>query len=399
MICRIVFTCVVVLIAQPPSSLGSKKDAFDELYDVLMVRHARNGVAYGENEIAPMIFKFSKFPFDDATYPRLTAALDAITPEDIKSYSNLQRAILQRQLWSVFDATAPSRVFRRRPDDARRTAVHKQLANLIRQLALKRTEIESLPDTLQTTVQAKKYPTEFDLEKPTSPFLPPDLTHESSPWICFGRSRTPVNLHATDGRWRAAFFQFVRLPGERQTTIEYIDRWNKENVLPAGTQFALIEKAFLISDEGEMVLSPMTVSIQLRAYRNVEQSFRDAGNATQCVAEFISRPRDYLRGNALMAAVSPTDYRIKTVRSDGGKQDVLELVNDPKTSLQARLEQCMQCHGGAGIRSLGDFVAPRGKLKTLQRRSQKEIADATLTAKREDESWKLLRTAWNNATK
>jgi len=33
------------------------------------------------NEIAPMIFKFSEFPFDDATYPRLTAAPDAITPE------------------------------------------------------------------------------------------------------------------------------------------------------------------------------------------------------------------------------------------------------------------------------------------------------------------------------
>ena len=375
------------------------RSAFDKLYDVLMVRHARNGVAYGENEIAPMIFKFSGFPFDDATYPKLTAALDAITSEQIKSYSNVQRAILQRQLWALFDATAPSRVFRRRPDDARRLAVQKQLAGLIRQLALKRTEIESLPDSLLTTVKAKKYPTEFNLEKPTSPFLPPDLTEDSSPWICFGRGRTPVNLHATDGRWRSAFFQFIRLPGERQATIEYIDRWSKEKVFPVGTQVALIEKAFLVSDKGEMVLSPMTVSTRLRAYRNVEQSFRDAGTATQCVAEFISRPRDYLRGSALMAAASPTDHRLKTFRSDGGKQDVLELVNDPKTSLQTRLGQCMNCHGGAGANSLGDVVAPRGTLKSLQRRSQSEIVQATAKAKQDDKSWKLLQTAWNKATR
>ena len=100
-----------------------------------------------------------------------------------------------------------------------------------------------------------------------------------------------------------------------------------------------------------------------------------------------------------MAAVSPTDYRVKTLRSDGGKQDVLELVNDPKTSLLTRLGQCMQCHGGAGIRSLGDFVAPRGDLKSFQRRSQNEIVQATAKAKQDDESWKLLQSEWDSVNR
>jgi hypothetical protein len=369
------------------------------LYDVLMVRHARNGVAYGENEIAPMIFKFSEFPFDDATYPRLTMSLDALTPETIRTYSGMQRAILQRQLWAIFDATAPSRFITIRPHDARRIAVRRQLAGLIRELALKRSEIESLPDSFRTTANAKKYPTEFDLDKPTSPFLPPDLTEDASAWICFGRSSTPVNLHAIEGRWRSAFFQFIQLPGGRDATIEYIDRWKEQNAFPVGTQVALIEKAFLVSDKGELVLSPITLSIQVRAYRNVEQSVSDADTATQCVAEFISRPRDYLRGIALMAAISPTDYRLKTLRSDGGKQDVLELVNDPKTSLQTRLQQCMQCHGGVGVNSLGDVVAPRGTLMSFQRRSKKEIVQATAKAKLEDESWRLLLAEWGNANR
>jgi hypothetical protein len=378
---------------------GDERKAHDDLFDVLMVRHARDGVAYGENEIAPMVFKFSGFPFDDATYPRLTASLNRLTPKRIQTYSDVQRAVMQRQLWALFDLTTPSRFITRRPHEARRNAVRQQLVGVIRQLALKRSEIESLPDTLRTTVKAKKYPTEFDVDEPTSPFLPSDLTEDSSAWVCFGRGSTPVNLHAIDGRWRSAFFQFIRLPEGRKATIEYVDRWNKHEVFPVGTQVALIEKAFLVSDQGKIVLSPMTVNVQVRAYRNVEQGFRDTGSATQCVAEFISRPGDYMRGNALMAAINPTDHRLKTLASDGGKQDVLDLVDNPKTSVQPRLQQCMQCHGGAGNQSLGDVVAPRGTFKSFQRRSQREIVQATSAAKREDESWKLLQTAWDKANR
>ena len=42
---------------------AAESSAMDQLYDVLMVRPARNGDSYGENEIAPMIFKFSEFLF------------------------------------------------------------------------------------------------------------------------------------------------------------------------------------------------------------------------------------------------------------------------------------------------------------------------------------------------
>lgn len=398
MIWRIIFACVFVLTASPHSLFGDEKDAFGDLYDVLMVRHALNGVAFGENEIAPMIFKFSAFPFDDGTYPRLRAVLTDIKSDEIETLSVAQRAILQRQVWAIFDATTPSRFVTRRPHEERRNAVRQQLADLIRSLALKKSEILTLPLTLRATVEAKKYPTRFDLDKPTSPFLPSELSEDSSAWICFGRSGSPVTFHASESGWRSVFFQFVRLPSGRDATIDYIDDWKKDDVFPVGTQVALIEKAFLVSDEGEIVLSPMTVGVQLRAYRNVEQHIRDAGSATQCVAEFISRPRDYIRGDALMVTVRATGHRLKVLMT-GGKHDVLELVRDPKTSAVLRLKQCMNCHGGAGTSSLGDVVVPRGKLKTLQQRSQTEITEATMNAKRADDSWKLLRNAWNKGTR
>lgn len=79
---------------------------------------------------------------------------------------------------------------------------------------------------------------------------------------------------------------------------------------------------------------------------------------------------------------------------DGGRQSFIELLDEPKTSVLPRLRQCMQCHDGAGILSLGDVISPRGPLKSLQIRSKKDIVQATATAKQMDESWKLLQTAW-----
>lgn len=58
----------------------------------------------------------------------------------------------------------------------------------------------------------------------------------------------------------------MRLPDGRESTLEYINKLNNREVFPAGTQFALIDHAFLISDRGELVLSPFINSIPLRAY-------------------------------------------------------------------------------------------------------------------------------------
>jgi hypothetical protein len=126
MLLRIVFICCCVQIVLPGQLLGDDKKAFDELYEVLMVRHAHNGVAFGQNEIAPIMFTRSGFPFDDATFPRLTAALDAITPEEIRTYSNVQLAIMQRQLWALFDATTLSRFVTQHAHDARRNTVRQK---------------------------------------------------------------------------------------------------------------------------------------------------------------------------------------------------------------------------------------------------------------------------------
>ena len=85
-------------------------DPYDRLYDVIMARKDSEGNAYSKNEVGPLIYARSKFPFDDETYPKLTKALvgfDALPEEKIESYGTVKRALLQRHLWVVFDATIP----------------------------------------------------------------------------------------------------------------------------------------------------------------------------------------------------------------------------------------------------------------------------------------------------
>ena len=110
---------------------------------------------------------------------------------------------------------------------------------------------------------------------------------------------------------RSVFLQFMRLPGGRTETLEYMERIKKNiEQFPVGTQFALVEQPYLISSESELVLSPLVTSVQLRAFLDVERSAHEARpEATQCVAEFLLQPRELIKGTAVMRALSPEDFR------------------------------------------------------------------------------------------
>ena len=93
-------------------------DPYDVLYDVIMTRYGPDGQSYGENESSPSIFRGSDFPFGDKTYKKLNAALDAfgaLPQKKIEAYSDIQRALMLRHLWHVFDATFPFRWMKRDP--------------------------------------------------------------------------------------------------------------------------------------------------------------------------------------------------------------------------------------------------------------------------------------------
>ncbi len=261
-------------------------------------------------------------------------------------------------------------------------------------------EILALPDTRAATIKGGGYPQQHAPKDRFKPFLPADLYSQESSWICLGKVDEYNTDHGRMARWRSAFFQFVRLPGEREATLEYIKKLNAREVFPVGTQFALIDQAFLISDRGELVLSPFINSIQLRAYLNVTLTELEARpNATQCVAEFVMQPRQLMQGKAAMKAVGPEDRRYKTLDATGGRVDKFEDHGGGAIRrMRPRLHQCINCHGRSrpGVRSLGDFthgdrIADR---YTFEAGSPVKIAQAIGAVKREDETWKKLQEFW-----
>jgi hypothetical protein len=383
-------------------------DPYDVLYDVIMVRKDSDGNAYGTNEVGPLIYGRSRFPFDDETFPKLTAALErfnAISQTRIESYGRVKRALLQRHLWVVFDATIPHD-YKPPTHLDRRRATQKMLATLIGRVALTKDEILALPDTRAATIKSGGFPQEHDPTDRFNPFLPADLYAKDSSWVCLGKVDHYDTDHATIDRWRSAFFQFVRLPGGREATLEYIKKLNARVVFPVGTQFALVDQAFLISDQGELVLSPLINSIQLRAYLNVTMTDLEARpKPIDCVAEFVMQPRQLMQGKFAMRPLGPKDFRYQTIAAgSGGMVDPIEATKATALrNMTPSLQGCIFCHtrSRAGVRSLGDFMSGDriADRYTFEAGRPVKIAQGIAAIKRKNETWNKLQELWSGESR
>lgn len=410
-----------VILSQLPIDLVRGEEnasaRYDALYDVIMTRYGPDGKAYGKDESSPSIFKESDFPFDDKTYKKFNAALDAfgaLRQKEIEAYSDIQRAVMQRHLWHVFDATIPFRSIQDESGQAiwsmshsdRHDAVRPKIASLIQRLALTKAQILALPDTRAITVESGGFSQRHDPEDAFKPFLSAGLYSNESSWIGIGfGANPPAPFHQNKLKFRSAFLIFMHLPGGRSETLEYMARVGKKvEQFPVGTKFAFIEQAFLISDEGEMILSPLIISISLRAYLNVERSARKSGlDPTQSVAEFVMQPRKLIQGNAVMKALGRRD-----VRFEAGDVDIHNEAVEPFENVESvffrrneddmlrrpRLTLCMECHKTRGHRGVQG-----GSFSDLTESGPDEIVTATLKYKRDHETWKSLYELWRTGSK
>ena len=393
-------------------------DPYDALYDVIMTRW-KDGKAYAQDETSPAVFSWSEFPFDDQTFDKFNTALDAfaaLPQEQIEQYSDVQRALMQRNLWELFETTFNwnwssdwwwdgQRSFPKTHIE-RRAIAQPKLASLVKRLALTKEQILALPNTLAATTKSGQFAEAHDPADPLKPFLPRDLhsaaTMKNS-WICLGEDgeKIPADLHTWNRSGRSMFLQFMRLPGGRARTLEYMDRNSKRpHQFPVGTQFALVEQPFLISKDGELVVSPLVVAVQIRAYLDVGRDFRfydENPEATQCVAEFVIQPRQLMKGNAVMRAMGPKEFHFdaggETATPGFSPRDPFmkgKLGGDwPPT----RLNQCMQCHGRAGGRGVRTRSF-RGTYDFFTEANPEDIGKATAAEKLGIDNWKILQKYW-----
>ncbi|MBZ5722708.1 MAG: hypothetical protein LAO03_20405 [Acidobacteriia bacterium] len=345
----------------------------------------------------------------------------------------LKRAILQRDLWAVFDwavARHPEHVRDPAYEEERRE-LRTRLAEVLRRIALSPEELAALPDNYAQAVSSGEFGRNYDPAHRERAFLPPDLFEAQGPWVELEDPGNPEPVafqHFSDHSARSSFLVFLRLPGGRKAAFDYLQAlwsfpgpWvlspadaNHPQVVnpdvpqfPTGTEVALVRQLTLFDNQGRLVNSPITESLQIRVYREIRKSDHPPAGLDGAIAESgqdfydieLSRPQLFAGKAGGLRALQPGEKdftKFGAFGPDGGRPgQYLTLDNYSPV-----LKQCVFCHQGAGIHSLNSRVKLL-KPHVLQKDRHSESLgphwwqDArTLSWKQSHDDWAALTAYW-----
>jgi hypothetical protein len=423
-----------VVSATTPASPGVRlyhdnpEHVWNRVHAALFVRVAPDGRKYGGDRVDPLLWTNSKYLLQGPSHDRaVTVLTEFVDTHGEKLIDDpLKRAILQRDLWSVFDWLEDVHNYFEKPslnsEVVRRGArpLHELLAAAIARLALAPEQIAALPDNLAGAAGAGG--------------LPPDLF--GGPWVSVGRPDGPMALqHLNDsgpGK-NSVFLVQIRLSDGRDATLRYLERlrafkgplWLDDPArgqsftpypnpdipqFPAGTQVALVRRALLIDSTGKVSPSRLTEQVQHRVYRSIEkmtpQAFGDAHRieesmfprAGQDFEEFsLSRAALFASGTGGLLPLGAAGPFFLTFSSKGIDAFEMRSGDRPRTfgvePAQAR-RLCKDCHGAPGVYSVNSFVPFRlmngPDAAGAPRLFEISLADAARTAV----AWKQQRPEW-----
>lgn len=265
---------------------------WNRLFRLFYVRAASNGHLYGGDELDPYLWQQTRYLLEEPSHGEAVKLLNGFlqTHAERLIADPLRRALMQRDLWAVYDWVGMPR----QGHDAARAELLKQLGEVIRRLALTEGQIRALPDNYQRAIQEKAFPQNADAEHREAAFLP-DLFNPNGPWVCIGQQQElPVaSIHLEFFGGRSVFLVFLRLPEGRDATLRYLrelrklpSKWTPQPgfpldsaprlrypqppQFPVGTSVALVRQMVLISGQGKFVPSHLTESVQLRVYRAID---------------------------------------------------------------------------------------------------------------------------------
>lgn len=260
----------------------------------------------------------------------------------------------------------------------------------MRRIALSPEEITNLPDNYQAAVKAK------------TAGLPADLLNPQGAWVLV-RNRTraddfaaPIHVNATHGR--AAFLILIRFPRGRKAVLDYLQelgglpKHSEIPQIPQGTQVALMRRAMLIDNTGQLRATKLTENIQLRVYQELRNPQ---------MLEFRLR-RDALfagRSGGLMATPrnEQSFFALSHLGFDrNARPDPIEKphVYDERFHPPVIMHSCSVCHAGPGIFGFQSMFA--GDHKSLPLAPTKLETQITPLIERTEEgyAWGLLQGLW-----
>jgi len=419
---------------------------WNRLYRALYFRTAWDGKEYGPGELDPLLWGESTLSY--ASNDQAVKILDEFlsTHSERLIQGPLKRAILQRDMWAIFDWLSDEPSGRSRVV----TDLQVKLAQAIRQVALTPAQLKALPDTYAAAASSKAFPVEYNPADPEAAFLPPDLFTPDGPWVSFAETTEQGDLlaapaHARFFGARSVFTAFLRLPAGRQATLAYLKQLRKFPKplipnpdergymllsgpgrfeaagtgsafvpnpdlpqFPPGTEVALVRRIILVSDRGQPTPTALTESVQIRVFPNIPSRAdwlaRRSGTIENTFEFELDRPKLFAGVTGGLRALTKDDREFPEFLAT--PYDWLEMRPQSKSGAQSSaafrhpvLAGCDRCHGAPGIHSIVNTRAmwdgPGAQSKFFDS-SPSQIAENTIERKRRQYNWGLLQGLWQS---
>ncbi|MBK7781718.1 MAG: hypothetical protein IPJ58_13305 [Ardenticatenia bacterium] len=307
--------------------------------------------------------------------------------------------MMQRDLWAVFDQITMGGEATPLPK------LELRLVQAIRTLALSKTEVLDLPDSLELAVASGAFPTTFAQDHPTTTYLPPELVDPTGAWICLGRHDGPAAIaHVANFPFygRSVFIPCLRAPAGRDASTKFLAAL-QENPrsadVPGGSEVALIRRALLIDKSGEIVRSPIVESIQLRHLYGT--------SGMRPFELTLDRERLFQHEQGGLAAVGFEQQDFALFRSPALDPFESRVFMDTAGTAQGAIPllNCRQCHFVPGLETTEAesilsvtrkrFPVPAGQSASVRPSSIEEASSQTIAWKRTHPSWTRLQELWD----
>ncbi|HXN18707.1 MAG TPA: hypothetical protein VN875_10275 [Candidatus Binatus sp.] len=394
----------------------------NRLYRELHTRSTKSGNEYGYDDLDPLLWLQTEYLLHGPSHVEAVRLLDEFlhTRAEQQIPDPVRRAILQRDLWAVFDWATPTANNEAHPE---RLELAARLAPILRRLSLTKGELNGLPDTYAKAIASKEFPPEYDPEQAERAFLPADLFDSHGPWVCIGTpDDEPMARMHEEYFGRSVFFVFLRLPGGRAATLAHLNQladmqaplfltnrgqglpeWNPDvPQFPVGTELALIRKLVLPDAQGNLIVTPVVESVQIRHYRKILHDYSNPDELlhSQTVVEIkLDRGGLFSEEHFGLRAVTPEEraFPILMVQEDAFEEKGLSEHIGRELPMRTLSTCTTECHGRPGTESMMSLsfrekqVNPHLAESTPMREAAKVIA-----WKQTEDDWRLLLQLWNS---
>jgi hypothetical protein len=391
----------------------SPNHLWNRLNQSLFIRTAPDGRQYGTNELDIMYWDMTTNLLSGASHQEALAILDEFinTHGEKLIQDPLKKALLQRDLWALFDWSVRMENWRYKPE---REELQKRLAVVIQRLEMTTNEIAALPDNY------------IAAEDDGLHDLPNGLFQTNSGWINIRNFNANLTApaHEIGFSGHSIFFVFFRDADGRKAGLDYLKQLNAISPrfvsmsdsdplkgllplnpalpqFPINSQWALVRHMCVIDVDGRIRPTHVTEGIQVRTYLKIERVYGTPDlNGDQPPQHFdeFRMSRD-MHASLYHLAADQKDF-VSNYFPAGFEP--FEWLPPDQINLDQRiriLAECSGCHSDPGIYSVNSFTSflsgtPLPQTTQLAEDGSDYEATQITSWKNTQSNWRLLQSLW-----